>query len=143
MITIKKIGGQTTGGHPDSSDTAGAYLVTENGREFTVIYKSHIHGTSIELVGQQGTLHADQSTGAVYRQMVALSGACGLNVDEEPVPGLSAWALQGVLIAERDKTISEILFITQGRENDPAGPTMFIDGEPADLKQYLPQEYHK
>lgn len=119
MITIRKIGGQTTSGHPDSPDTAGVYLVTENGREFTIIYRSHSHGSSLTLAGEKGSLYTDSETNTVHNQVVNLGGACGLNIDDTLIEGLSPLALRAVVSADQNKIAEKItLTIEEFEKNE-------------------------
>lgn len=116
MIMIKKIGMQEADGRPDSQDTACAYLVTDNGREFTIIYRSHIHGSSLSLDGEKGSLYTDSQTGTVHNQVVNLGDACGLNIDDALIEGLSALALHGVVFAAQNKITGEITLTTEEHE---------------------------
>ncbi len=113
MITIRKIG---TRGNPDSPDTAGSYLVTENGREFTILYRSHSHGSSLSLDGGKGSLYTDSDTGTVHNQVVNLGGACGLNIDDTLIEGLSPLALRSVAFAARNNITGEITLATEEHE---------------------------
>lgn len=115
MITIKKIDMQEADGGPDSPDTACAYLVTDNGREFTIIYRSHIHGSSLSLDGGKGSLYADSETGTVHNQVVNLGGACGLIIDDTLIEGLSTLALRGVAFAAQNGIAEEITLTTEER----------------------------
>jgi hypothetical protein len=137
-IRIKRIITPTINGHPDLPDGTNAYLVIDNGKEFTITCRFHIHGNSLCLAGQKGTLHTDTDTGKVYRQLVAPGGGCGLIITDEPVEGLSLWALRGVVIAERSKETGEILLTTKGSgrgADEP--PIMFIDGKAVELHKYV------
>jgi len=110
---IKKIGMHEADGSPDSQDTACAYLVTDNGREFTIIYRSHIHGSSLSLDGEKGSLYTDSETGTVHNQVVNLGGACGLNIDDALIEGLSTLALRGVVFAAQNGIAEEITLTTE------------------------------
>ncbi len=116
MIKIKKIGGRNAVEDPVPPDTTSAYLVTENGREFTIIYRSHSHGSSLALAGEKGSLYTDSETNTVHSQVVSLGGACGLNIDDTLVEGLSPLALRGVLFAEQNKVVGEITFTAEEHE---------------------------
>ena len=50
----------------------------------------------------------DSDDNRVHRQVVALSGACGLNTDDEVVEELSPWALRGVIMADQRNESGEI-----------------------------------
>lgn len=116
VITIKKIDAQVADGNPDSQDTACAYLVTDNGRGFTIIYRSHIHGSSLSLDGEKGSLYTDSETGTVHNQVVNIGGACGLNIDDTLIEGLSPLALRGVVFAAQNKITGEITLTTEEHE---------------------------
>jgi hypothetical protein len=133
-IRIKKITTPTIKDHPDLPDSTGVYLVIDNGKEFTITCRFHIHGNSLCLYGQEGTLHTDTEAGKVYRQVVAPGGGCGLIITDEPVEGLSPWALRGIIIAEQSREEGEILITSKGVKNEAEElPVMFIDGKAADL----------
>jgi hypothetical protein len=137
-IRIKRLTAAAINGHSDPLDGTNTYLVVDNTKEFIITCRSHIHGNSICIAGQEGTLHADTDTGKVYRQIVAPGGGCGLIITDEPVEGLSFWALRGVIIAERGKEAGEIFLTTKDSKRDPNElPVMFIDGNAADLDKYL------
>ncbi|OPY80938.1 MAG: hypothetical protein A4E64_00101 [Syntrophorhabdus sp. PtaU1.Bin058] len=116
MITIKKVSGHKTGEHPYSPDTTGTYLVTDNGKEFTIVYRSHSHGSSFALEGEKGSLYTDSETDTVHNQVVKLGGACGLNIDDTLIEGLSPRALQGVIFAEQNRIAEEITLTTEEHE---------------------------
>jgi len=137
-IRIKRITAPTMNRYPDLPDGTNAYLVIDNSKEFKITCKFHIHGNRICLAGQEGTLHTDTDAGKVYRQVVAPGGGCGLIITDEPVEGLSPWALRGVIIAERSKETGEIRLTTEGSKSDlDELPVMFIDGNAATLDKYL------
>lgn len=110
MITIKKVGGRKTDGHTDPSSITGVYLVTDNGKEFTIICRSAIQGTSLALAGGKGSLYTDSGTDTVHNQVINLGGACGLNIDDTVIEGLSPRALRGVIFAEQNKLTEETTF---------------------------------
>jgi len=118
VITINKIDIQEVEGSPDAMGTACAYLVTDNGREFTIIYRSHIHGSSLSLYGEKGSLYAESETGTVHNQVVNLGGACGLNIDDTLIEGLSILALRGVVFAAQNKITGEITLTTEGHKQN-------------------------
>ncbi|MCX5811284.1 MAG: hypothetical protein NT178_01885 [Proteobacteria bacterium] len=128
-IRIKRITTPTINGHPDLPEDTAVYLVVDNDKEFTITCRFHIHGNSLCLYGQEGTLHTDADTGNVYRQIVSPGGGCGLIINDEPIEGLSPWALRGVIIAEQSKETGEILLTTEGsKSGSDEPPVMFIDG---------------
>jgi hypothetical protein len=131
-IRIKRM--TTADGYPDLPEDTGVYLVIDNGKEFTIACRIHIHGNSICLAGQKGTLHTETDTGKVYRQVVSPGGGCGLIINDEPVEGLSARALRGVIIAEQGKETGEIVLTAEDSERNPhEPPVMYIDGKAVDL----------
>jgi hypothetical protein len=97
-ISITRVSTDKTNG--DGPDATNTYLVIENGREYSITCRSHRHGRSLALKGQEGSLHIDSDTNRVYRQVVALGGGCGLIINDVVVEGLSPWALSGVIRAE-------------------------------------------
>ncbi|HOV90408.1 MAG TPA: hypothetical protein PKW07_06805 [Syntrophorhabdaceae bacterium] len=88
------------------------YIVKESGRDFKILCRFNDFSSTISLEDKKGTLHISEETNQVVRQVVELSGACGLNVYDEPVDGLSPVALKGVVLAEKEKNISEIIIKT-------------------------------
>jgi hypothetical protein len=137
-IRIKRIKTTAINESSDLPDGTNAYIVIDNGQEFSITCRFHIHGNSIRLAGQEGTLHSDTDTGKVYRQMVAPGGGCGLIITDELVEGLSPWALRGVIIAEQNKETRELLLTAKDSERDPHKLTeIFIAGIAADLNKYL------
>jgi|GEM_PF-264143 len=128
-IRINRIKTPATNKSSDLPDGTNTYLVIDNGREFTITCRFHIHGNSLRLAGQEGTLHTDMDTGKVYRQLVAPGGGCGLIITDELVEGLSPWALRGVVIAEQNNKAGEIRLIANDSKGIPnKQPDIFIDG---------------
>jgi hypothetical protein len=109
------------------------YRVTENGREFLLTRKSNAHGSSVGIAGKEGILYVDCDDNRVHRQVVALSGACGLNTDDELVEGLSPWSLRGVRMADQRNEPGVITIISEDSGNCPDKPVIFIDGKAADF----------
>jgi hypothetical protein len=135
-IRIKRITTPTINGYPDLPEGAGTYLVIDNGKEFTITCRFHIHGNSLCLYGHEGTLHSDMDAGKVYRQTVAPGGGCGLIITDELVDGLSPWALRGIIFAEQSKERGEILLTSKGLKSEADElPAMFIDGKAAKLNK--------
>jgi hypothetical protein len=124
MITIKKVSEYKNDGHSGSSDITGTYLVTDNGKEFTIIYRSHSHGSSLALEGGKGSLYTDRETKTVHNQVVHLGGACGLNIDDTLIEGLSPRAMQGVIFAEQNGITEEIALATEGCGDGPDRPVI-------------------
>ena len=108
-IKIKKLGTHVmTGNAPGVINT---YMVIEDGREFLLTRTSHIHGSSIGIAGKEGILYVDSDDNRVHRQVVALSGSCGLNTDDELVEGLSPLTLRGLLMVDKCDESGEIVII--------------------------------
>jgi hypothetical protein len=108
-IIVRLIGPE--GLHADNagSGATNVYRVVDNGREFTITFKSHSHGGSIGLAGQRGFLYVDDETHTVRRQVITVGNSCGVNVEsDEAVEGLSPRAIRGVVMAERSKEKGEI-----------------------------------
>jgi len=108
-IKIKKIGTHILTGN--ASGVINTYMVIEDGREFLLTRTSHIHGSSMGIAGKDGILYVDSDDNRVHRQVVALSGACGLNTDDELFEGLSPLALRGVLMVDHCNDSGEIIII--------------------------------
>jgi hypothetical protein len=108
-IKIKKISTHVLTGN--ASGVINTYMVIEDGKEFLLTRTSHIHGNSVGFAGKEGILYVDNDDNRVHRQVVALSGACGLNTDDELVDGLSPLALRGVVMADQCNESGEIVII--------------------------------
>lgn len=130
-IKIKKTAMQVLTGN--ASGVINTYMVRENGKEFLLIRKSHTHGSSLSIAGKEGILYIDSDDNRVHRQVVALSGACGLNTDDELVEGLSPWALRGVRMADQRNESGEILIISGESGSSSDQPLVFVDGKTSDL----------
>ncbi|HEX2964307.1 MAG TPA: hypothetical protein VHO84_00900 [Syntrophorhabdaceae bacterium] len=112
-----------------ASAVVNTYSAVQDGREFLLTCTVRFHGTSISLVGETGTLYVNSDDNLVHRQKVALSGACGLNTDDEVVSELSCWVLRGIILSET-KSLSGKVEILIAEEADPdVPPVVFIDGE--------------
>ncbi len=132
-IRIKRIKTPAINEGSDLPDGTNTYLVIDNSREFVITCRFHIHGNSLRLAGQEGTLHSDTDTGKVYRQLVAPGGGCGLIITDEIVEGLSPWALRGIIIAEQNREVGEVRLIANDSKGIPdKQPDIFIDGIAAD-----------
>jgi hypothetical protein len=136
-IKIKRVETNEVAGHLSSSDEVVTYFVIDDGKEFTITFRSFIHGCSLGLAEQQGILHTDEETQTVHRRVAAPAGACGLNVDDEPVDGLSSFALRGVISVYRSKETREITLTTEGTEANPIEAVILIDGKVAGFLQHL------
>jgi len=126
-IKIKKINTQVLTGN--ASGVINTFRVTENGKEILLIRTSRIHGNSIGIAGKDGILYVDREDNLVHRQVVALSGACGLNTDDEVIEGLSPWALRGVILADERNESGEITIISRESGSISDQPLAFVDGK--------------
>ncbi len=111
-IHIKRIEMEKDISNSDLKGATNIYFVSVSGRDFKIVCRFDNFSSTISLADKKGTLHINDETNQVVRQVVELSGACGLNVYDEPIEGLSPIALKGIIFAERDKTIKEILIKT-------------------------------
>lgn len=138
-IRVCRIG---TEAHEDreASDATNVYRVTDNGREFTVTYRSHSHGGNLGLAGRQGFLYTDTETDTVRRQVITVGLTCGVVIEsDEAVKGLSPWAIRGVVMAERSGETREIT-ITGVREAGFDQSVILVEGKAVDLHKYLCKE---
>lgn len=124
-ITINKIDSCRLTGN--ASAVVNTYSVIQDGREFLITCTIRFHGTSVSMVGESGILYVNSEDHLVHRQNVALSGACGLNTDDEVVNGLSCWVLRGITLAERNTFSGEIKIISDA-DSAAANPVCFVDG---------------
>lgn len=108
-IHIKKLEMKQKNLDGELKDATGIYVVKKNDKEFKIICRFNEFGSTISLYGKKGTLHINEDTDQVVLQVVRLSDACGLNISEEPIEGLSATALRGIIFAEKDKSVKELL----------------------------------
>jgi hypothetical protein len=108
-IKIKKIDSRPFPG--TASGVINTYTVVEDGREFVLTRTSHPHGSSLGFAGEKGILYVDRDDNRVHRQVIAPSGACGLNTDDEMVEGLSPLSLRGVLMVDQCNESGEIKMI--------------------------------
>ncbi len=135
-IRIRRIGTQTRDG--DASDITNTYRVTDNGTEFTITFRTHRYGCMLGIAGEEGFLYTDDEAPVVRRRIVSVGPACGTSVSfDEPVEGLSPWAIRGVTIVERSGRTGEVTFTTAGPEGETGTPVMRVDGEIVDLKKLL------
>ena len=109
------------------------YIVHENETEFIIARRTTAHGSSIALVGKEGTLYVDGDDRKVHRQVVALSGACGLNIDDEPVHGLPPLALRGVIFADENNETGEIVITGEELEDGTTISRVRVDGKFTDI----------
>jgi hypothetical protein len=125
-ITINRIDTHDVNG--DGSDLITTYSVAENGKLFRITCRSNRYGRSLGMEEKEGLLYINRDDNKVHWQVVALGGGCGLLIDDDPVEGLSPWALRGVIFAEKSKEAREIT-ITTGQSGDSANhPLLLIDG---------------
>jgi hypothetical protein len=135
-ISVRRIGTEKPRGDEDASDGTNIYKVVDNGREFTVTYRSHSHGGNLGLAGEQGILYTDADT--VRRQVITVGQICGISIEsDEAVEGLSPWAIRGVIMAERSGETREITITAGPRENGSDLPVILVDGEATDLQEHL------
>ena len=134
-ITIKRVGTQDIRG--DASDVINTYMVIEKGKEFRITCRTHRHGSSLGIAGKEGFLYSDRDDNTVRRQVVAMGGACGLNINDEIVEGLSPWAIRGVVVADRSKEAGDIIVTTEGPEGVSHEPIVLVDGRVIDMQQYV------
>ena len=85
---------------------------------------------------KEGLLYINRDDNMVHWQVVALGGGCGLLIDDDPVEGLSPWALRGVIFAEQNKETREITITTQHSKDSASQPLILIDGNLEDLSQW-------
>jgi hypothetical protein len=71
----------------------------------------------------------DSEDNRVHRQVVALSGACGLNTDDEVVKELSPWVLKGVIFADQRNESEEITIVCNGSGSGPDQPIVSVDNK--------------
>ena len=109
-IRIKKISTQVLTGN--ASGIMNTYKVVEDGREFLLVRVSRIHGSSLSIAGKEGILYVNSEDSRVHRQVIALSGACGLNTDDEVVEGLSPRSIRSVIMADEKNESGEITLIS-------------------------------
>jgi hypothetical protein len=133
-IKIKKIDTQILTGN--ASGIMNTYMVSENGKEFLLTRTSRIHGSSLGIVGKEGILYVDSDDNRVHRQVVALSGACGLNTDDEVVEELSPRVLKGVILADRLNESEEITIITKEPGEGPDKLLMFVNSKPVEDMEF-------
>jgi hypothetical protein len=126
-IKIRKIGSKILTGN--ASGVISTYTVVENGKEFLLTRTSRTHGSNLGIAGKEGILYVDSDDNKVHRQVVALSGACGLNTDDEVVEELSRFALRGVIVADQRNESREIT-ITRDRSGSGTDQALVIvDGK--------------
>jgi hypothetical protein len=133
-ITINRIDTYDVNG--DGSDILTTYSVVENGKEFRITCRSNRYGRSLGMEEKEGLLYINRDDNKVHWQVVALGGGCGLLIDDDPVEGLSPWALRGVIVAEQSQETREITITTQQSQHSPGQPLILINGNMEDLSQW-------
>jgi hypothetical protein len=132
-ITIRKIGTDYLNGDFRSSDITNTYLVVNDGKEFVINLRTHVHGSNLALSGHEGVLYADTDENTVRRQVITVGKSCGISIEsDEVVEGLSPWALHGVVLANRSKEAKEIRLNIDEQEKSSGSPVVLIDGRPQD-----------
>jgi len=111
-IYIKKLEIDENRFDKDMEDATGVYTVKEKGKEFKIVCRFNKFISTISISGKKGTLHINDETHQVVRQVINLSDACGLNVTEEPVEDLSTTAIKGIIFAEKEGNIKELVIKT-------------------------------
>ena len=130
-IRIRRVG--TVDRNGDGSDVTDTYAVIDSANEFLITLRTHAHGRSLALVGDEGFLYTDSETNTVRRQAVSVGKLCGIVIDaDEMVEGLSPWALRGVVIADRNREAKEIRISDRRRVDSPGEPVVLIDGTPTE-----------
>ncbi len=129
-ITIKKIDSRRLTGN--ASAVVNTYSAVQDEKEFLIVCTTRFHGTSVNIVGESGILYVNNEDNLVHRQVVALSGACGLNTDDEVVNGLSSWVLRGITLAERNALSGEIQIIAATDDSAATPPVILVDGKKFD-----------
>jgi hypothetical protein len=125
-IKVKRIETQVLVGN--ASGVINTYMVLENSKEFLLTRTSRVHGSSLGIAGKEGILYVDSEDNRVHRQVVALSGACGLNTDDEVIEELSPWVLKGVIFADQRNEPEEITIACNESGGSSDQPIVSIDG---------------
>jgi hypothetical protein len=137
-IRIKRVESETMSGDPATSDVTNTYRVIDDGLEFIIAFRSHSHGCSLTIAGQEGILYTDKDSNTVRRQVLAVGRGCGIGVErDELVAGLSPWSIRGVMLTEKRKEMRELKLATKRSEDGSPQPVVLIDGKVTDLHRYL------
>ncbi len=129
-IRINRIGTQEI---KDAAEVVNVYRVIQDGREFIITSRSYCHGYNLTLAGRKGFLCTDRNDNTVRLQVVAPGGGCALKIDDEPVEGLSPWALRGIAVADRNPQAKEIRITGECNQTDPKAPLLTMDGEDREI----------
>lgn len=133
-ITINKIDSHEVDGNV--SDIISTFDVVQNGRKFRITCRSNRYGRSLGMEEKDGLLYINRDDNMVHWQVVALGGGCGLLIDDDPIEGLSPWALRGVIFAEKSKEAREIVITTEQSGDIANQPLLLIDGIAQDLSNW-------
>ena len=74
-------------------------------------------------------LYVNEEDDLVHKQTVALSGACGLNTDDEIIEHLSPWVLRGITFAENRRLSGSIELVIIANDKESDAPLIVINGE--------------
>ncbi len=108
-ISIRRIGAESLREGKGASHLSNAYEVVDHGREFVIVFRSHSHGCTLGLEGQQGFLYVDGESNTVRKQVITVGNSCGISIQsDDVVDGLSPQAIRGVIMAERRGKTREI-----------------------------------
>ncbi len=75
-IVVKKMKTQNMELDSNRLKATGMYIVYENNKEFKIVCCFDDFSSTISLAYKKGTLHINNETNQVVRQVVELSGAC-------------------------------------------------------------------
>ena len=130
-IIIDKIATHYLNGDPESRDVTKTYRVVNGDKEFIIACRTHAHGSSLGLAGEEGILYTDRDDNTVHRQVITVGKICGISIEsDEVVEGLSPLALRGVILANRSEEAKEIRLIIEEPRKSPCRPMILIDGKP-------------
>lgn len=137
-IRITKIGQKMQDAKSDPSDVTSIYRVVENGKEFRITFRSHLHGSSLGIDGQKGFLYTDPDDNTVHRQVLAISEGCGLRTEtDEIVNGLSPLSVRFVIYAQRNHETKEILITDELPECIKGKPVVLIGNKKVELLTFM------
>jgi len=133
-IRIKRTGSPVVNGDPGALDVTNTYRVTEDAKEFYITFRSHLYGASLGIAGEEGVLYTDSVENSVRKQvLVPGRDCCGINVEaDEPVEGLSPWAIRGVILAGKKGEAGEITLIIEEEGDGVDSPMVLVDGAAVD-----------
>lgn len=130
-IRIKRLTSDLEDDKDNPSGKTHRYSVTEDNRSFIILYKISPHGHSLSIEGKKGALYSDLEKNEVRRQVLSIGIDCGLRYEsDEPVEGLSPYALKGVVFAEKNHEQREIVLSERFTDNHMGKEIILsIDGE--------------